>query len=573
MYTWKELRKAAKQKVDGKEMRVAVLGNCGTQFFSAALTGNAKLSSLNIAVYDAGYNQMDAQLLDYKSEVYGYRPDSIVLWLATDRLYEEFLDMPLAERSSFADFYINKIKGYWSLIEKNSNAKIIQFNFSEINDKALGQYSAKIESTFCYQIRKLNYLLEDAMSHNSNVYPVDLLSIQIRLGQPVFYDAVLYYNAKMSVSTNALPYIASAVTDVLKSISGKIKKAVVLDLDNTLWGGVIGDDGMHNIEIGELGKGHVFTNFQRWLKQLKEYGIILAVCSKNNEEIAMGPFISHEEMVLKMDDISIFVANWNDKASNIRLIQESLNIGMDSIVLIDDNPFERNLVRGMIPDIEVPELPEDPSDYLQYLQNCNFFDTVSYTGINSDRTKRYQAEFERKKSETAFTSIGAYLKSLKMIGYAGAFEEPRYSRIAQLTQRSNQFNLRTIRYTEDEIRRISENENYVTLYYTLKDKFGDYGLVGIVIMEKKSPMELFIDTWLMSCRVLKRGMEEYIMNHVIGIAKSRGFLKISAEYIPTNKNRMVSDIYIRMGFASKSENKFEISVDEYVPQKVYITEE
>lgn len=573
MLTFKELRKAGRKDIAGREVKVAILGNCATQFFAAALLGYAKSATININVFDADYNQIDVQLLDPDSEIFAFQPEDIILWLATDKLYEEFLDLPVSARTQFADMYLHKIKNYWALIDKNSNARIIQMNFTEIDDKALGQYSAKVDSCFIYQVRKLNWLLEDAMNNQENVYPIDLLAIQIQLGYSDFYDASFYYNAKMSVSTKALPYIAKAVVDVLKSIAGQIKKCVILDLDNTLWGGVIGDDGINNIEIGELGKGHAFTNFQRWLKQLKECGIILAVCSKNNEEIAKEPFEKHEEMILRLDDISIFVANWDDKATNIKMIQESLNIGMDSIVFIDDNPFERNLVRELIPQIEVPELPEDPAHYLEYLQQCNYFDTVSFLGEKSDRTKLYQAEFERKKAEVTYESIDDYLKSLEMIGEAKAFDEAGYSRIAQLTQRSNQFNLRTVRYTENEIRKIAEDDNFLTLYCTLKDRFGDHGLVSVVIMRKENNQELFIDTWLMSCRVLKRGMEEYTVNKFMEAAKKRGFVKVNAEYIPTNKNMMVKDIYERMGFSVTEPNHYSIEVGQYQEKNVYIQEE
>ena len=309
MYSFNELRKAAKQVVEGKEVRVAILGNCATQFFAKSLLGYAKLSGINANVFDADYNQIEAQLLDVDSELYHFSPDTIVLWLATEKLYEEFLDMPLSNRAHFADIYIEKIRGYWELIEKNSKAKVIQMNFTEIDDKVLGEYSAKVDISFIYQIRKLNFLLEEAMRSDANVYPVDLLAIQIRIGAKNFFDAPMYYSAKLSASMNALPYITKAVVDVQKSILGKIKKCIILDLDNTLWGGVIGDDGIGGIEIGELGKGHVFTNFQRWLKQLKEAGIILAVCSKNTESVAKEPFEKNEEMVLHLDDISVFVAN------------------------------------------------------------------------------------------------------------------------------------------------------------------------------------------------------------------------------------------------------------------------
>jgi len=573
MYSFRELQKARKIKINDKEIRISVLGNCATQFFSEAIEGYGKLSGINISVFDADYDQIDAQLLNPSSEVYSFNPDAILLWLSTDRLYEKFLDEELSNRNAFADDYMAKIERYWGLITQNSNARIIQMNFTEIDDKALGQYSCKVDSSFIYQIRKLNYILQEAMEKNNHVYPVDALAVQINLGRDAVFSAPLYYNAKMSVAMGALPYIAAAVIDVIRSMQGKIKKCIILDLDNTLWGGVIGDDGMAGIEIGELGKGHVFCNLQRWLKQLKEYGIILAVCSKNEELIAKEPFEKHEEMILRLDDISIFVANWEDKASNIKMIQESLNIGMDSIVFLDDNPFERNLVREKHPDIEVPELPEDPALWLQFLQGQNYFDTVSYTGEGSDRTKLYQAEYERRRLQQNFESIDDYLQGLMMVGFFNAFEPLKYPRIAQLTQRSNQFNLRTVRYTEDEIQRIAEDDHYITMYFNLKDKFGDHGLVSVVIMKKESEEVLFVDTWLMSCRVLKRGMEEYVINHIVQTAKENGFKKITAEYIPTSKNNMVKEIYSQMGFDKTGDYTYEVCVDEFKPLKTYIKEE
>ena len=573
MYSFRELQKACKKNVEGAENKLVVLGNCSTQFFSAAVEGCAKLSGLNLSVFDADYNQIDAQLLDPSSEVYAFAADEILLWIGTEKIYEEFLSLDISARSKFADTLLQKIGYYWELIFNNSNARILQMNFSEVDDKVLGSYSCKIETTFTFQIRKLNHLLQEAAAKNGRVYIVDILSVQLRLGSKTFFNAPLYYNAKMPVAMSSLPDIAKAVVDVLLAMSGRIKKCVVLDLDNTLWGGIIGDDGMAKIEIGELGKGHVFSNLQKWLKQLEDYGVILAVCSKNEENIAKEPFEKHDEMVLRLSDISLFVANWNDKATNIRMMQESLNIGMDSIVFLDDNPFERSLVKKKLPEIEVPELPEDPSLWLSFLQDQNLFETASCAGEGSERTKQYQAEFERKKSEQNFESIDDYLKSLEMIGTANAFHPLQYPRIAQLTQRSNQFNLRTVRYTEDDIQRIAADEHYITLYFTLKDRFGDHGLVAVVIMEKVSDKELFVDTWLMSCRVLKRGMEEFVMNSVIQKAKDSGFKAVSAEYIPTPKNGMVKDIYEVMGFEKTGNGTFKIDVGSYIRKDTFIKEE
>ncbi len=572
MYSFRELQKACKKEAGGKEIRLAVLGNCATQFFSQAVKGYGRLSGLNLTVFDADYNQIATQLLNPSSEVYGFGADKILIWLCTEKIYEEYLAEEVSLRNAFAETYMQKIQHYWDLIEKNSKAQILQINFCEIDDKAMGNYSCKMDFTFIYQIRKLNYLLAEAEAKNGKIYPVDALSLQLNLGRDFFFDAALYYHAKMSVSMDALPYLAKAVIDVVNAMNGKIKKCVILDLDNTLWGGIIGDDGMGGIEIGEYGKGHVFTNLQRWIKQLKDCGIILAVCSKNEADIAREPFEKHEEMILRLSDISIFVANWNDKASNIKMIQESLNIGMDSMAFLDDNPVERNLVKEKCPDIEVPELPKDPALWLDFLQRKNYFETASYTGSGSDRTKLYQREFERKSHQQSFETIDDYLQNLMMEGRSKAFEPVKYPRIAQLTQRTNQFNLRTVRYTEDDIKRLAEDKGFITLYYTLKDKFGDYGLVSVVILKKTSEKELFVDTWLMSCRVFKRGMEEFVMNHVVQTAKENGFETISSQYIPTKKNQMVKDIYETMGFNRDGENLFHLDLDTFKTAKTYIKE-
>lgn len=570
MFSFKELRKAENLNVDGREYKMAVLGNCATQFLSAAISGYAKLEGVNLKVYDADYNQIDIQLVDLYSDTYKFDPDFILLWISTDKMYEEFLSVSIAGREKFAEAYIEKIKKYWEWIGQKSNAKVLQMNFTEMDDKVVGQYSLKMDTAFIFQIRKLNYLLQEAMKKSGNVYPIDMLAVQIDLGRAEFYDAVLYYNAKMCVSKKALPYVAKSVIDVLKAILGRIKKCIILDLDNTLWGGSIGDDGLGNIEIGGLGKGYVYTDIQKWFKQLKENGVILAVCSKNNEETAKEPFLKHKEMILRLEDISVFVANWNDKASNIRLIQKTLDIGMDSIIFIDDSPFERDLVRNLIPEIEVPELPEDPACYLEFLRECNYFETVSFDKMPIDRTRMYQIELERKRLEASFETIEDYLMGLDMVGMIKPFDEEQYSRIAQLSQRSNQFNLRTVRYTEDEIRNIAESNNYMAFYYSLKDKIGDYGVVGVAIMEKKSKIELFIESWFMSCRVLKRSMEQFIMNELVGKAREKGFKKITAEYIPTTKNRMVHNIYGEMGFTDLLNNQYSLDIDTYKKQKTYI---
>ncbi|MBQ9607574.1 MAG: FkbH domain-containing protein, partial [Lachnospiraceae bacterium] len=274
MYRFRELAKAAKKETEGKEYRLAVLGNCATQFLAQTISGYAHLESMNLKVHDADYNQIEAQLIDPGSETYGFDPDYILLYLAPDKLYEEFMELKADERSGFADSVMQRLSSFWDMISGRSKAEILQMGFSEIDDRAFGNFGNRISISFNYQLRKLNWLLEEAESKRAGIYPVDLLSIQISLGNERFYDPVLYYNAKVNIALDSWGYVARQVYEVTRALQGHVKKCVVLDLDNTLWGGVIGDYGLAGIEIGELGRGHVFTDLQLWLKQLKDRGIL-----------------------------------------------------------------------------------------------------------------------------------------------------------------------------------------------------------------------------------------------------------------------------------------------------------
>lgn len=547
---------------------LAVLGNCATQHLSKAIKGYAYEEKIAMQVFDADYNQIDAQVLDENSELYGFSPDFTLFWFCTEKLYEEFCRNNI-RHAEFAQAIMERIERYWNLVNGRYYTKIIQFNFMAGDDRIFGNFGNKTEDSFAFQIKKLNYMLMEKCVSYNNVFVVDLDYLQHNYGEYKMKDHKMYYIAKMPLSTKVLPEVAKQVIDVIKAIKGKIKKCIILDLDNTLWGGVIGDDGLENIQIGELGIGHAFSEFQMWLKELRKRGIILAVCSKNEEKAAKEPFINHPDMVLRLDDISMFVANWEDKASNIQLIQSTLNIGMDSIVFFDDNPFERNLVKSVISDICVPDLPEDPSQYLEYIKSLNLFETASYSEADKDRTKQYQEEIGRVSLQKQFSSYSEYLESLEMVAETKPFDSFHFSRIAQLTQRSNQFNLRTVRYTEQEVAQLADSAEHLTLYFTLKDKFGDYGLISVVVMDKRRD-NLFISEWLMSCRVLKRGMEEFIIDEIMQTARKNGYSKVTAEYIRTAKNNMVSNLYEKLGMHAVKDGVYEINVSEYKSHETYI---
>ena len=278
-------------------------------------------------------------------------------------------------------------------------------------------------------------------------------------------------------------------------------------------------------------------------------------------------------MVLKLDDIAVFQANWETKVDNIRTIQSILNIGFDSMVFLDDNPFERNLVRENIKGITVPELPEDPAEYLEYLYSLNLFETASYSKLDKDRTKQYQVEAQRVSLSKTFTNEADFLKSLNMVSVVSGFTKFNTPRVAQLSQRSNQFNLRTVRYTDADIEALANDPNVIDLSFTLEDKFGDNGLIAVIIMKPLDKETLFVDTWFMSCRVLKRGMENFTLNTMVEKAKAAGFKRIVGEYLPTPKNKMVENHYRGLGFSpveGAAIAQFELNVNEYQPRECYI---
>ena len=445
--------------------------------------------------------------------------------------------------------------------------KIIYFNYPEIEDTIFGSYANKVVSSFTFQVRKLNYELMRLSQQYQNLFICDIAALQNKLGRDQMFAANVYISTEMILSLGALPYVASRVMDIVCAVKGQFKKCLILDLDNTVWGGVIGDDGMEGIQLGHgLGIGKAFTEFQMWVKKLKQRGIIICVASKNNEGTAKEPFEKHPDMVLKLDDIAVFQANWDTKVDNIRTIQQILNIGFDSMVFLDDNPFERNIVRENIKGITVPELPEDPAEYLEYLYSLNLFETASYSNLDKDRTKQYQVEAQRVSLSKTFTNEADFLKSLNMVSVVSGFTKFDTPRVAQLSQRSNQFNLRTVRYTDADIEALANDPNVIDLSFTLEDKFGDNGLIAVVIMKPLDKETLFVDTWFMSCRVLKRGMENFTLNTMVERAKAAGYKKIIGEYLPTPKNKMVENHYTGLGFTpveGVATAQYVLNVDEY----------
>jgi FkbH-like protein len=530
-----------------KSIKIAVLGDTSTQFLTQAIRGTGFDYGLNLEIFEADFNQIKQQVFDKNSDLYSYNPEIVILFQSAHKFLEKYNKSNISEVNSLAN---NEFEGICDLINKiqnQSSAKVIYYNYTEINDAVFGSFSNSTEDSFLFQLRKLNYSLMEYVARTNSFHIVDLSTIQNQIGKSNFFKPSVYVNSEMVLSIDALPIIARNTLDTIAAINGAFKKCLILDLDNTLWGGIIGDDGIENIQIGNLGIGKAFTEFQYWVKKLKNRGVIIAVCSKNTESIAKEPFEKHPDMILKLDDISVFIANWDSKVSNIKKIQNILNIGFDSMVFLDDNPFERNIIRENISDITVPELPEDPAEYLEYLYSLNLFETISVTEEDKERTALYQQNAKRDLTQLEFADENDFLKSLNMKSKIDSFNKFNIPRVAQLSQRSNQFNLRTIRYSEIDIQSISQSQDYFTFAFNLEDKFGDNGLISVVILQKKEK-GLFIDTWFMSCRVLKRGMEQFILNSIVNFAAENGFATIIGEYIMTAKNEIVKNHYENLGF-------------------------
>ena len=552
-----------------KSIKVAVLGDTATQFLAMALKGLGYNRSINLDIWEADYNQIEGQILVPTSELYSFEPEIIIIFRSSQKLLLKYNKTNSTERLDFALNEIEEIKELYSNLSMNSDTKIIFYNYSEINDSIFGNFANKVESSFLFQQRKLNFLLMEFASNSSKFNICDLSSIQNKIGKENLFHTSSYINNSMVLSIDALPLIASHTIDIIQTSNGLFKKCIIIDLDNTTWGGVIGDDGIEKIKVGDLGIGKAFSEFQSWVKKLKERGVIIAVCSKNTESIAKVPFEEHPDMVIRLDDISVFIANWENKADNIRHIQNVLNIGFDSMVFIDDNPFERNIVRDNIPEICVPEMPEDPADYLEYLYGLNLFETSSYSNEDAERTKKYQIESKRVSAQKKYTNENDFLKSLNMLSLIEPFDSFNTPRVAQLSQRSNQFNLRTIRYSEKDIKEISIDENQFSFTFKLEDNYGKHGLICVVILKKQNNKTLFIDTWFMSCRILKRGMEKFVLNHLVDFSRKNNFDFIVGEYIETTKNKLVKNHYLDLGF-EKKRNEWILSIEPYKALKTYI---
>ena len=550
--------------------KIAFLSNSSSQFIIKILRGYGLEFNLNYEIRDFGFDQIDNNIFNTNSELYLFKPDFVIILHDTHRLINDFYNTSHSERENFHLIKINYFNEIYNTINRNLNTKIISNSFIEHNDGVYGNFSTKIKSSLIIQLKLLNISLYDLSSRISNLFILQLDTIVSDIGFKKIFDSKLFYLYNNSYSIESLPTLAKNINSIIVSSIGKFKKCIILDLDNTMWGGIVGDDGLFGIQIGNLGVGKAFTDFQFWLLELYKRGIIICICSKNNESIAKEPFLKHPDMVIKLEHISFFVANWNNKVDNINYIQKSLNISFDSMVFIDDNKFEREMVKSVIHEITVPEIPDDPTEYLSFLKSLNLFETSSYNKDDFNRTKSYQNQIKTEELKKTYNNEDEFLFNLEMKCQINFFNSYNLPRLFDLSQRSNQFNLRTKRFTEDDLSNFSTSNNFICLCLNLDDKFNKYGLISFIILEILDQNHIFITNWVMSCRVFNRHLENFIMNYIVKIAQEKNIKFLIGEYIPTEKNKIIENLYKNFGFELNKENVWILDISNYIIKKNFI---
>jgi FkbH-like protein len=536
-------------EISTEPIRLAILSSCTVEQLLPGIRVAALRRNLWLSTYVTDYGQSLQELMDPSSSLHQFRPT--VVLIAFDALSffgTQPLGLTTESAASKLKRALEQVQTLWRISREKFGCRVIQQTPLPLYHPLMGHNEQRLPNSPYHLLRVLNANLRD-LADTQKVDLLDINSWAARDGLKEWHNPVLWHKAKQEVSPMAGPLYGELVGRLLAAQLGRSFKCLVLDLDHTLWGGVIGDDGLEGIKLGQgSGLGESFIAFQRFARDLASRGVILAVCSKNDEKTALEPFEKHPEMVLRKNDIAYFVANWNDKASNIRLIAKQLNIGLDSLVFVDDNPYERNQVRGELPMVAVPELPEDPALYPDCLVSAGYFEAVALTQEDLIRSEQYQKNLERDKAQASFTDLTDYLKSLDMELIWGPFDSLSLTRVTQLINKTNQFNLTTRRYSEEDTKRFSADPKTVTLRCRLTDRFGDNGIIGIMIALEQTDGDWVVDTWLMSCRVLGRGVEQAMLDLLVEETVKRGARRLIGQYIPTAKNSMVKNHYADLGF-------------------------
>ncbi|GHU53148.1 hypothetical protein FACS1894132_04520 [Clostridia bacterium] len=553
------------------EKKIAILGGSTTADIRKALDIYLLENGILATFYESEYARYWQDAM-FGEQLHDFSPD--IIYIHTTNRNVSVYPLPCDNAETVELLFqieLDKFTAMWEKLAKDHNCPIIQNNFEQPFYRLMGNAEASFISGKINFLTRLNLkFYEYAQTHDS-FYINDINWLSANYGLEKWSNPSFWHMYKYALCTDAVPTLAKSIANIIKSIYGKNKKAFALDLDNTLWGGIVGDDGAENIEIGhETPMGEVFSEFQQYIKNHKQIGVILNVISKNENENAIAGL---NRSILTPDDFIMLKANWEPKSENLQTIANELALLPESFVFVDDNPAERAIINQVLPNVPTPAILT-PESYIQTLDKEGYFEVTSITKDDFSRVVQYQDNAQRSKLQTQFTDYNEYLRSLEMTAEILPFAPLYISRIAQLTNKSNQFNLTTSRHTQQEIESFASNENYITLYGKLSDKFGDNGVVSVIIGEIISNT-LHLRLWLMSCRVLKRDMEFAMLNELVKIAKDKGINKIIGYYFPTPKNAMVKDFYEKMGFSLLeeigSEKTYSLNIEnDFIKREVFI---
>ncbi|HLG87699.1 MAG TPA: HAD-IIIC family phosphatase [Alphaproteobacteria bacterium] len=559
-------------------VRLAVAGSATLDHLVPGIRVAGLRRRLLIDLNVGAYGQYRAELIDPNARLRAFRPKAILLSLtAQDVLGSVPLGVSVEDARAAVNRAIEDLRGLWRKARGEIGATVLQQTFIDTTHPVFGGHDRIVPGAPTRLIAHLNDAISEAAAADG-VLIVDAARWSARDGLDSWFDIARWLQAKQEIAPQVAPLYGDLVVRILAAERGLSRKCLVLDLDNTLWGGTAGDDGLEGIVLGQgSAAGEAHLALQLYAKQLRERGVILAVCSKNDPAIAEAAF-SHPEMALKRSDITAFIANWNDKADNLRIIANQLNVGVDSLVFVDDNPVERARIREALPAVAVPEMPEDPAQYVRCLADAGYFEAVGFTLEDRERAAQYSADAERNALQTHSGSIGDFLAGLGMSVRFGRITKLDLPRVTQLINKTNQFNPTTRRYTQDEITRFVDELGCITLRFRLVDRFGDNGLVSAMILRsvEGEPDAREIDCWVMSCRVFGRELEHEAMNIAVEVARCAGVRKLQADYAPTAKNGVVADLYGRLGFSrildlSNGGTRWSLTLDSYAPAQTHIT--
>ena len=573
-------RKSLRRQLSATEglqpIRIAVLGGSTSNEVVDLLEIFLLASGFLPTFYQSEYGRFYEDAVLDPTDLLAFAPD--VVYIHTS--YLNVLEMPPvhsspADMQSYVDAELGRYKQIWQSIEQNLPAQIIQNNFELPPYAVLGNMDCVSSGGATRFFMELNAAFARAAEADPRLLLQDIHTLSARVGLNNWFDWDRYFSYKILVTSEASVAMARSLSSIVRAIYGKSYKVLVLDLDNTLWGGVIGDDGVDKIQIGrETPVAEAYTAFQEYCLSLQRRGILLAVCSKNDDDIAKQGF-EHPDSVLKLDHFSCFKANWEPKHENILAIARELNLGVDSFVFVDDNPAERAIVEAQIPGIAVPNIGAEVSRFAAIIEEGRYFEALSISQEDLSRAALYQSNAARTSTEAKFANYGEYLDSLEMTAEIEPFKPLYLERIAQLTNKTNQFNLTTRRYTLAEMESISQDPNYIGIYGKLSDRFGDNGLISIVLGRREHDL-LHLDLWLMSCRVLKRDMELAMLDSVANHARAMGIRALCGYYLPTKKNGMVADHYEKLGFeqfsadAETGSSVWTLPLTDYAPRSQHI---